>query len=382
MRVRDLILGTGLVLAIACGPEPETAPRFTNAEAIVPPQCYTDTEGRFNPCYTCHQNHAEKRPNTMQDANLQVAYAFSDIGLTNHWTNLFRDFTEPVAAMSDETIDRWVETENYTALSGELRARGWRGFIPDLGDLHLGAEAFGGDGFARDGSGWVAFNYKPLPSTFWPLNGSADDVMIRLPEVFRTTTTGEASRLIYRINLAVVESAIKDEATVFLSLDEQGLGRDLNGDGAFGEISSFPRPDHYLGGADEVAVTPFLYPEGTQFLHSVRYLEVTEDGRVVGAPRMKELRYMRKIRFLSPEALAHRYYVEKREKLDGELPIFTMLGDRGLDNGFGWEVSGFIEDEQFRLIDLGLSDAEPLQLATGEASYRTIGLVAEPYQRQ
>jgi len=26
-----------------------------NREAVIPPQCYTKTEGVNNPCYTCHQ---------------------------------------------------------------------------------------------------------------------------------------------------------------------------------------------------------------------------------------------------------------------------------------------------------------------------------------
>jgi hypothetical protein len=34
---------------------PVTSERIFNNEATVPPQCYTKTEGRHNPCYTCHQ---------------------------------------------------------------------------------------------------------------------------------------------------------------------------------------------------------------------------------------------------------------------------------------------------------------------------------------
>ena len=28
--------------------------QLDNPEATVPPQCYTATEGRFNPCWSCH----------------------------------------------------------------------------------------------------------------------------------------------------------------------------------------------------------------------------------------------------------------------------------------------------------------------------------------
>ena len=48
---------------------------------------------------------------------------------------------------------------------------------------------FDDEGFdhAPDGTptGWRAFAYMPLPSTFWPANGSTDDVLIRLPEAYR-----------------------------------------------------------------------------------------------------------------------------------------------------------------------------------------------------
>ncbi|MDJ0841925.1 MAG: hypothetical protein QNK37_35810 [Acidobacteriota bacterium] len=319
------------------------AGRLHNVEAIVPPQCYTKTESRFNPCYVCHQNQ-DGRPNTMADGSLQLEYAFSDVGETNHWLNLFRDFTDAVAAYSDADIDTWVATENYTDLAPRLRKSEWRGYIPDLKDLHLGADAFDGEGFALDGSGWVAFNYKPLPSTFWPLNGATDDVMIRLPAVFRE------SRELYRLNLALLEAAIKDLAEITVNpVDETALNIDLDGDGQLSRAVVLKRGETYLGAASDIPVTPFLYPEGTEFLHSVRYLGITEDNRIVIPPRMKELRYMRKIRFLSPAALAHRYYTEKREKQAGELPQFVALEDRGFNNGFGWEVLGFIEDKDGKL---------------------------------
>src|SRR3546814_2792844 len=54
-------------------------------------------------------------------------------------------------------------------------------WIPDLDP----AQGFDDTGFARDGSGWRAFRYKPFPGTFWPTNGASDDVLIRLPAIFR-----------------------------------------------------------------------------------------------------------------------------------------------------------------------------------------------------
>ena len=34
-----------------------------NREAVIPPMCYTRTEGRHNPCYVCHQGRVPERPN-------------------------------------------------------------------------------------------------------------------------------------------------------------------------------------------------------------------------------------------------------------------------------------------------------------------------------
>ena len=49
-----------------------------NPEAIVPPQCYTRTESKHNPCYVCHQSAIPGRENTMNDAVIQSAYSFSE----------------------------------------------------------------------------------------------------------------------------------------------------------------------------------------------------------------------------------------------------------------------------------------------------------------
>src|SRR5690554_1183723 len=76
-----------------------------NHEADIPPQCYTRTDGRFNPCFTCHQSYQDKdRPNFMDDGRLQSEYDFSDFAMTNHWSNLFRDRSEAVASISDQEI--------------------------------------------------------------------------------------------------------------------------------------------------------------------------------------------------------------------------------------------------------------------------------------
>ncbi|MCB1088160.1 MAG: hypothetical protein KDM63_14005, partial [Verrucomicrobiae bacterium] len=197
-------------------PVPEGAPIHTlyNPEAVVPPQCYTRTEAKANPCYVCHQDSISGRENVMNDRDLQEAYSFSDVGMTNRWKNLFEDRSKRVASISDEEIQRYIKEDNYADLSNRLREVNFKGFIPDLKDLPLGAEAFDDEGFAKDGSHWVAFSYKPFPSTFWPTNGSTDDVMIRLSERFRTNQEGEYSREIYKANLAILEAAIKGVSSI------------------------------------------------------------------------------------------------------------------------------------------------------------------------
>lgn len=316
-----------------------------NAEAIIPPQCYTRTEGRFNPCYVCHQNPIAGRENTMSDGHLQAAYSFSELGTTNHWRNLAEDRREAVAAISDADIDAWVRQDNYTALAGKLETAGFRGWIPDLADLQRGAAAFDAEGFALDGSHWVAFNYKPLPSTFWPTNGSTDDVMIRLPEEFRTDERGQYSRDVYQANLAILEATIKGfDAISTLPVDERAVGADLNRDGSLGVVERIEAVDRYVGAAHDRFKDTFLYPAGTEFLHTVRYLAVERDGAVGPSTRMKEVRYMRKwVDYVKP--VYARYYQEEAFAKDvGRLPRYIHLGDHGLDNGFGWSIQGFIED--------------------------------------
>ena len=168
-----------------------------NPESVIPPQCYTKTEGVNNPCYACHQSYdsMEKRPNQMGDGTLQGNYEFSDVGLTNSWKNLFIDRTSLIAGIDDATIKKYIEQDNYTAsLNNDA--------MPDymrIENLSAADEAFDSDGFAKDGSGWVSYNYKPFPSTFWPTNGSTGDAMIRLPESFQTLK-GEYNKAIYTLN--------------------------------------------------------------------------------------------------------------------------------------------------------------------------------------
>lgn len=321
-----------------------------NREAVVPPQCYTKTNGYYNPCYTCHQDARPGRENVMNDLDLQEAYSFSEVGLTNHWQNLFEDRRARVAAISDDAIIAYVREDNYSELPGRLRAAGFDGWIPDLAELQRGSAAFDADGFARDGSHWVAYNYKPFPSTFWPTNGAIDDVMIRLAERFRTDQAGRYSRDVYRANLAIVEGRIKGLNEIgCLPVDERTLGEDLNGDQQLGVIDHLTNLDSYVGAASDAFADSHLYPEGTEFLHTVRYLEVSPTGEIQPSTRLKEIRYMRKWREYPKAFYARQYQLEAFDKEAGNLPGYQNLGPWGLDNGTGWSVQSFIEGRTGRL---------------------------------
>ena len=309
-----------------------------NEEAPIPPQCYTKTAGQFNPCYVCHQNYVAGRENRMNDADLQVAYSFSDLGMTNHWYNLFEDRTDRVGKISDAEILDWIDDDNYSDLAPALRAAGFKGWIPDLENLQLGAAAFDEFGFAKDGSHWVAFNYKPLPSTFWPTNGSTDDVMIRLPAEFRETEDGEYSLDIYRANLAILEAQLKGyDGISSLPVDEEEIGVDLDGDGSLTTIDYVSAIEHYVGAAADAYSATFMYPQGTEFLHTVRYVGIDDQDGITVSRRMKEVRYMRKWTDMMKMAYHRSYELEDFNKEAGHLPQYTLLGDWGLDNGF-WLV--------------------------------------------
>lgn len=319
-------------------------------EAIIPPMCYTRTEGRNNPCYVCHQNAIGERENVMNDADLQAAYSFSDVGMTNHWKNLFVDRSRRVAAISDEAILDWINTDNYSELAARLQAANFKGWIPDITALQNGAGAFDAEGFALDGSHWVAFNYKPFPSTFWPTNGSTDDVMIKLPAAYRTDGAGNESRDIYKANLAIVEAMIKGVKSIgSQAIDERLVGVDLDQNGELSIARHISKLDSYVGAAQGYFIDTHLYPAGTEFLHTVRYLGVDALGSVTASTRMKEVRYMKKWKSYPKASLARVYQEESFEKAAGSLPGYTLLGDYGLDNDAGWSVQGFIENKHGKL---------------------------------
>ena len=310
-----------------------TAGRVVTRAATVPEACYAQTKGASNVCWTCHTGAGWKRQARHETAR------------TNPWGNLFVDRSAQIDLISDEEVFAYVRTDNYRPLRQALEGRkDYPGYVPDL-DLERGFDA---EGFAVDGSGWRAVRYKPFPGAFWPTNGGAGDLMIRLPHEFRCDAEGRPSRKVYKINLSLLEAAIAVDPAhsdrgldrMVEPLDESAAGVDLDWDGRIAGTVTRIRvlPEHFVGAAREIAVHRHLYPRGVEFLHPVRYLD--PDRPALLAIRMKELQYARKTRWIEPGEPAR-----PAKSPDGRAgsPL------EGFRNGYGWQLQAFIEDEDGRL---------------------------------
>ena len=102
-----------------------------------------------------------------------------------------------------------------------------------------------------------------------------------------------------------------------------------------------------LQAAGEAPIAAGLYPLGTEFLHTVRYVDVDDDtGAVRLSKRLKELRYMRKTSWQTYADLEEGALEEVKEEHDfpNRLPIFDGNAETGIANGVGWRLQAFIED--------------------------------------
>ncbi|WP_194865005.1 hypothetical protein [Alloalcanivorax profundimaris] len=352
---------------------------LSNPAAITPPQCYTKTENpggeASNPCYVCHTESQE--PNFTNDLDLQLAYDFAAPARVNRWDNMFKDRSAYLAAMDDQAILDYVRENNYQSPDGSVplaitltehlpdhwdgnRNGRWDGYVPDVGFR------FDDQGFDHDAdgalTGWRALAYTPFPGTFFPTNGSTDDVLIRLPERYRVDEAGQPNLTVYRVNLAIVEALIKRQDVAIDPVDETALKVDLDKNGVLETAKAVTydwapleeRFMHYVGQArlaqesGDAPLSAGLYPLGTEFLHTVRYLDIDHEDRVAMAPRMKELRYARKTSwstYYQHRALA---YEELKDAHDFPDRLEPVVGDIevGVSNLRGWRYSGFIEDKE------------------------------------
>jgi hypothetical protein len=361
-------------LPSALPPTTSDRPALDNLAAYIPAQCYAVTQdasgGRpHNGCFACHQQSLP--PNYVDDPDVQTSLSLPRFATVNRWTNLLHP--PPPAALPEAELLSWVRRSNYLDEHGAPRLAAtlvrppaawdtngngtWDGFTPDC---YFRADEQGYDR-APDGraTGWRAYAYVPMPGLFWPTNGSAADAFIRLPEAYRQDATGQESEEVYSRNLAILEAFLRRVDVPIPATDERALGADLDGDGRLGQAVKvafvWPPKDgkrlHYVGRAS--ALDPEkdgfpaagLYPNGTELLHSVRYLDV-DAGQVRMAARMKELRYMRKIRWRTYSDLDLAAKAEMREKARKPDRLKLVMGDaeRGIATGTGWRMQAFIED--------------------------------------
>jgi Tol biopolymer transport system component len=352
-----------------------------NPVAYIAPQCYTKTEDTssriYNSCYTCHKAGIE--PNFINDSDLQLEYSFPAPALQNPWSNLFEDRSLRIATISDQDILSYVRTDNYHDDAGNILLAQrlatvpegwdfdedgvWDGYVPDC------YYNFDDEGFDRNLSnqytGWRSFAYYPFLGN-WPTNGIADDVLIRLPEDFRNNSQGAFDLEVYKLNLAIVESLILRKNVPIAATNENLYGVDLDKDGILGTATRVTydwaplegRNMSYVGQAksalenDQVHLAAGLYPEGTEFAQSLRYLDVNADGTVRPSSRMKELRYMvktgwRSYAYLQDAALED---VKERDDFPDRIDVYDSNVEDGIpNNDTGWRLQAFIEDRKGEL---------------------------------
>ena len=354
-----------------------TSDVLENPTAYIPPQCYTKTTDDagvvHNPCYACHTE--SKSPNFLNDIDVQQELVFPEPGAVNRWHNMFKDNTNKIAEITDEYILDYVREDNYKSNDGRLiladklkavpekwdrnKNGEWDGFIPDS-YYNFNEKGFdiGPDG---ELTGWRVFAYYPFLGTFMPVNGSTDDVMIRLPEVFRKDEKGDFNEDVYALNLSIIESLLKQKDIQISEVDEKLYQVDLNKDGKLSTTNmirfSWDPNDNifmsYVGLAKtkldnkEVKLAAGLFPVGTEFLHSVRYIDA-KNGKTAMASRMKELRYARKDNWRNYYQLERIATKEVKERHDFPDRTKQVLGNMevGLTVAQGWTYQGFIEDKQ------------------------------------
>jgi len=312
----------------------------------------------------------------MDDWDLQEELAFNEYTKVNRFTNLFKDRTAPVNAISDDEILTYIRKDNYKnsnnqiVLAEQLKnlsntwdfngKQKWDGYMPDC-YFDFDAEGFDRDP-KGDFTGWRAFGYYPFLGTFWPTNGSTDDVLIRLAKVFQTVD-GDFDKTTYKVNLAIVEAMIKETNITIEAVDESKWSVDLDKNGVLNTTTQITyrwaplqnKYMRYVGDAKalydegELHIAAGLYPENTEFLHTVRYIDVNQTSQnITMAPRMKELRYAKKYGWNTYGQIENGMMAEIKEKEDFPERLKTVLGnvEEGLDNGYGWKYQGFIEDKE------------------------------------
>ena len=351
--------------------------------AYIPPQCYAKVKqqdgGTSNPCYACHVDGV--RPNFLHDdSGLQTSLDFSEYSAVNRYSNLFKDRTLEVEKISDSEIGSYIAQSNYFDKNGDIKLAAlfhevpenwdanqdgkWNGFVPDT-YFNFNEMGFDIDPKGTP-TGWVAFSYYPFLGGFMPTNGSTDDVLIRLPKVFRQNEKGDFNGETYRVNLAIVESLVREKNINIANTDEKIYGVDLNKNGRLDIANTVvyrwaPLKNDfmlYVGEAGQTIpknkIAAGLYPKGTEFLHTVRYID-THNNKIEMSERLKELRYSVKSSWNNYSQLSRSVSSEVKERHDfpNQLSQYHSSRNRGIEsgliNGRGWKYQGFIEDQHGEL---------------------------------
>ena len=237
----------------------------------------------------------------------------------------------------------------------------WEGYRPDC------YFDFDDEGFDKDKhgtyTGWRAFRYYPFLGTFWPTNGSIDDVLIRLDTPFRQNKDRIVDKEVYKLNLAIVEALVKQkEIALDIAMDEKFYAVDLNQNGKIDRaITVSPMIKSYVGLAkryldeEKVHLAAGLFPENTEFLHSVRYLDWDDKkDQIALSARMKELRYAKKYTWktyaeIQRTAQSELWESQALDSNEAQIALFRGNYEEGLNNNIGWVYQGFIEDRKGKL---------------------------------
>ncbi len=339
---------------------------FSNPYAQVPAQCYIETAaGTQNACLFCHTNGvwAQGMGNNVPQAgafadigNFQREYSFAPYGETaplatiNRWDNTLHPekLSAHVASLGIDQaqwdMQSYIRQDNWQAAYNQrpLKTTAWDSgtdspfrLLPALDPSDLPAQA---DGFVRTSrgensfftdsagmnTGWRAINFMPY-GIFSPQTGSVSGIYIRLPAVFMQDEQGKFDAPTYSNNLELLAKAVQNR------LSEQDRKT-------------------YFGKATTVLVQKGVYPVGTEFAHPLHYVDIDADGSDADvsifpgtrSQRIKEVRYMIKWDDYNP--MAHR-------PTAGADPELIKGNDQHgwVDNGAGWYLAGFIEDNTGKL---------------------------------
>ncbi|MBN2646634.1 MAG: hypothetical protein JXR44_02490 [Thiotrichales bacterium] len=327
----------------------------------IPAQCYTETSlGRQNSCLYCHTNglyelgvgNNNPQAGAIPMVNFQIDYGFdpystqAPTAAKNYWENTLypEKLQQAVAALNLDPqawrmAEYWQEDNWSPAYQQRLgKSTDWdtginhpMRLLPGLNPKALPADS---DGFVRSNdskdlyfqdalggnTGWRSVNFMPY-GIFTPQTGSVSGIYLRLPAIFMQNRQGQFDLATYDANLNLLKTAIQNRLT----------------------DSS---PKFYLGMAHRVAVQAGVYPQGTELAHPLHYVDPKADGKQstfpgMRAQRVKEIRYMYKDEDVNP--------MQARPGDGSGDQIYGNDEQGWVDNGAGWIIAGFIEDQQGEL---------------------------------